>query len=150
MSNIKVNKGSFDSNSSHGWKHIGQSERLVSMVAGTTLASSAMRSRSLMSAAILLGISAGLLHRGATGRCGFAKSMEKLNVMLNDVGSKVAEKTGNFGSSNQGGNQSGSQRNRSQNQVDEASDESFPASDSPSFTPVTGESEDRSKLHMNK
>ena len=135
MSNVTVNRGSTDKNSydSHGFKHVGQSERLVSMVAGTSLASNAMRSRSLMSAAILLGISAGLIHRGATGRCGFSKGISMVNDMLNKGCNQVNNKIGN------------SSKN---DEVNEASDESFPASDAPSFTPVTGEGSQQT--HMNK
>lgn len=142
MSNVTVNKGSTNSGGtdSRGFKHIGQSERIVSMIAGTTLASSAMRSRSLLSAALLLGASAGLMHRGATGKCGFSKGIHQINNMMNDCCSSIAEKTG--GSSSK-------RSDRENDRVNEASEESFPASDSPSFTPVTGEAE-TAGTHMNK
>lgn len=139
MSKVTVNRGSSQSSSSqydsHGYKRIGQSERVVSMIAGTTLASSAMRSRSLVSAAILLGVSAGLLHRGATGKCGFAKGADKLSSMLNNKCEQLSDRV----------NRHQSQRH---DQVAQSSEDSFPASDSPSFTPVTGESPHAT--HMNQ
>lgn len=137
MSKVTVNRGTTENKhvDKRGYHHIGQSERVVSMIAGTTLASSAMRSRSLVSAAILLGVSAGLIHRGATGRCGFAKGVDKINGMLNNGCNKISDRAER-------------NRDRDRDEVSAASDDSFPASDSPSFTPVTGESTNR--LHMNK
>lgn len=142
MSNVTVNKGSMSSGGmdSRGFKRIGQSERIVSMIAGTTLASSAMRSRSLLSAAMLLGVSAGMLYRGATGKCAFSKGINNLNTMMNECCNTLAEKTG--------GSHSSRESHRDHDTVDESSEDSFPASDSPSFTPVTGEAE-RSETHMN-
>lgn len=136
MSKVTVNKGSNQSprnSDNRGYKHIGQSERLVSMIAGTTLASSAMRSRSIVSAALMLGVSAGLIHRGATGKCGFSKLVSKSNKMLNNCCEEISERV----------------HNEQHDRVYEASDDSFPASDSPSFTPVTGEG-NHEATHMNK
>jgi hypothetical protein len=135
MSTVTVNKGSFDNNgrTRDGYKRIGQSERVVSLIAGTTLAGSAMRSHSLMSAAILLGISAGMIHRGATGKCGFSKGVDKVNKMLNTSCDKI----------------SSYRSDEKKDNVSEASDESFPASDAPSFTPVTGEAEG-TRTNMNR
>lgn len=138
MSTVTVNKGSFDKNSRtrDGYKRIGQSERIVSLLAGTLLTGSALRSRGLMNSALMLGAAAGLIHRGATGKCGFAKASNKVNQMLNSGMEKLSTAMDEH-------RQTGSEHH---DQVSEASDESFPASDAPSFTPVTGES----ASHMNK
>jgi len=147
MSNVTVNKGSVDTShvDSRGFKHIGQSERIVSMIAGTTLASSALRSRSLLSATLLLGVAGGLLYRGATGKCAFSKGINSLNSMMNDCCSRISDSSGSHNQSRR----SGAEHSRRDDEVTEASEDSFPASDSPSFTPVTGEAE-KANSHMNK
>lgn len=153
MSKVTVNRGSYDGKmTSDGFKRIGESERMVSLVAGTTLAASAMRSRSFLGAAVLLGVSAGLLHRGATGKCGFAKGLNKLNRYVNvdninemihtgydKVSTKVSDQISDFK-----GERKTTQNNQKKDEVTVASKDSFPASDPPSFTPVTGEADSHS------
>ena len=146
MSKVTVNRGSFDNNrTADGFKKIGKSERLVSIIAGTTLAGSAMRSRSFLSAAMLLGVSAGLIHRAATGKCGFSKGVDYLNKYVNVDNINEAVHTGYDKVSNQISEfkeERKSRKNRNETDEDEvsvSSDDSFPASDPPSFTPVTGE-----------
>ena len=147
MSKITVNRGSFNKDTtSDGFKRIGKSERVVSMLAGTTLAGSAMRSRSFLSAALLLGVSAGLLHRAATGKCGFAKGINKLNKFVNVDNINEMIHTGYDKVSNQLSELKEEHKSRKNNnsttlkdEVSVAGKDSFPASDPPSFTPVTGE-----------
>jgi len=146
MSKITVNRGSFNNEvTSDGFKRIGKSERVVSMLAGTALAGSAMRSRSFLSAALLLGVSAGLLHRAATGKCGFAKGINKLNKFVNVDNINEMIHTGYDKVSSQLSDMKEEHKARKNNnstmkdEVAVASNDSFPASDPPSFTPVTGE-----------
>lgn len=143
MSNVTVNKGIMNTGGvdSRGFKHIGKSERITSMIAGTTLASSALRSRSLLSAALILGASAGMLYRGATGKCCFSKGINTLNDMMNGACSRVSDRSDRMNSEE-------SHRTKRHDEVAEASEDSFPASDSPSFTPVTGEAEAQSHMNM--
>lgn len=123
MSNIKVNRGTVKSSRDRqGYRRIGKSERAISLLAGTLLLPTLLKSRSVLSSVVLLGGATGLIHRAATGKCGFAKTFDTINNMVHNCCEEALE------------------ANAPVDPVDEAGDESFPASDPPSFTPVTGAS----------
>jgi uncharacterized membrane protein len=100
--------------------NVGKPERVVSVLVGGLLVLRGLFRRSLMSGLGAL-VGAGLVRRGLTGKCAFYRSM----------GVDTAHRS-------HGEVESPAQYVASDDVVDETSDESFPASDPPSWSPVTG------------
>lgn len=99
--------------------NVGTTERVASVAIGGALAAAGLKCRS-MGGALLALAGGALVHRGATGHCG----------VYHAYGLSTAE-------GEQGRPDPALPNGTLADPVDEASTESFPASDPPSFTPVT-------------
>lgn len=97
---------------------LGDSERLVSMVAAAALTGLAFRSRGMFRSLGLLGLATGMVQRGVTGKCSFGKAIACLDKAVN------GKKCSNH-----------SEGKPKKDNLDKAGMDSFPASDPPSFTP---------------
>jgi uncharacterized membrane protein len=95
--------------------NVGAAERIGSTVAGTALIFHALARPSFVRIAVALGGMA-LLQRGLTGNCGVYRALG-VDTAHRDDGARQAD---------------------GRDRVEAASEDSFPASDPPSWTPVTG------------
>jgi hypothetical protein len=106
-------------------QNVGEPERLASAIAGGALGMLAIMSRRPVMMGLAGTVAMALIHRSVTGHCELYNALKvNTNKPACDLGLATCD------------DQSFPRSGR-HDQVGEASEESFPASDSPSFTPTT-------------